>query len=190
MRPKQTGLQKSQDMTDINLIQFAPSNEKPINPAHRESFVTIEESCSIMLQSKMLVDRMSDASVAPQQRKILYIEDNAANMLLMEQIIKRQVGWSLLRAESAEKGIDVAHSELPDIILLDVNLPGMSGIEALEVFQNSSTLSSIPVIALSAAAMPQDIEKATVAGFTRYMTKPIVVKEVLAAINEALSAVE
>jgi PAS domain S-box-containing protein len=108
---------------------------------------------------------------------LLYVEDNPANLMLVEVLIARQPDIRLLSAQNAARGIAMARNFLPDIILMDINLPDISGIEALKMLAADPATAHIPVIALSANAMPADIEKGLDAGFFRYMTKPIKVTE-------------
>jgi CheY-like chemotaxis protein/two-component sensor histidine kinase len=121
-----------------------------------------------------------------QVRTVLYIEDNPANLELVEQIIARHSNIRLLTAVDGSIGIDVANASHPDVILMDINLPGISGIEALKILRSDPSTEHIPVVAISANAMPRDIEKGLEAGFYRYITKPIKVKELLETLNVAL----
>lgn len=124
------------------------------------------------------------------QGTLLYVEDNPANLLLVEQIIADNSPIRIISARDAILGIDLARAHLPDIILMDINLPGMSGIKALKILQADPLTAHIPVIALSANAMSRDIEKGKAAGFFRYLTKPIKVNELMTAIEEALKSVD
>jgi CheY-like chemotaxis protein len=117
---------------------------------------------------------------------LLYIEDNPANMKLVEQIIARQPDIRLLTAVNGNSGTDTARSSRPDVILMDINLPGINGFEALDILRADPATAHIPVIAISANAMPRDIERGMKAGFFRYIIKPIKVKQFLAALDEAL----
>jgi len=117
---------------------------------------------------------------------VLYVEDNPANLMLMEKIVERVPNLNLISSNTAEHGIEIASRALPDIIMMDINLPGMNGFEALVELQNNSATRHIPVIAVSANAMPDDIEKGRKLGFERYLTKPIIVQEVLDAIQETI----
>ena len=120
-------------------------------------------------------------------RTLLYVEDNPANLQLVEQLIARRPGMRLLAAADADTGIEIARTRQPDVILMDINLPGISGIEALAILRGDPTTASIPVVALSANAIPRDIEKGLEAGFCRYLTKPIKVHEFMDALDEALA---
>jgi len=117
---------------------------------------------------------------------LLYIEDNPANLMLVEDIIARRPDIRLLSARNARQGIKLARAALPDIILMDINLPGFSGYDAFDMLFDDPLTSHIPVVALSANAMPRDIEKGLDAGFFRYLTKPIKVKEFMETMDLAL----
>jgi PAS domain S-box-containing protein len=117
---------------------------------------------------------------------VLCVEDNPANLRLMEMIIENIEGLSMISAQNAELGIELAENNAPDLILLDINLPDIDGFMALEKLQGSKKAKDIPVIALSANAMPRDIQKGLDAGFDDYLTKPINVEEVVGAIKGIL----
>ena len=118
--------------------------------------------------------------------KILYVEDNKDNLLLMEKIIARVEGLSMISAHNGEIGIELAKTEQPDVIVLDINLPGMNGVETLEVLRGIESTRDIPVLALSAAATNSDIERGMAAGFLNYLTKPIDVKALMQDLEIAL----
>ena len=117
---------------------------------------------------------------------LLYVEDNPANLMLVEDILARRSDICLLSARDGKRGIQMARASLPDIILMDINLPGISGLEALKILIEDPATAHIPVIALSANAIPRDIEKGLEAGFYRYLTKPIKVVEFLETLDLAL----
>ena len=121
-----------------------------------------------------------------QKYSLLYIEDNPANLILVEEIIARQPDIHLLSAKNARQGIKLARTVLPDVILMDINLPGLSGYDAFNMLFDDPHTVHIPVVALSANAMPRDIEKGIEAGFFRYLTKPINVKEFMETMDLAL----
>jgi signal transduction histidine kinase/CheY-like chemotaxis protein len=106
-------------------------------------------------------------------RVILCVEDNPANLRLIEALVARVPGATLLTGGDAQTGLEMARSHLPDVILMDINLPGMDGFEALAALKADPATAAIPVIALTANAMPADIERGRAAGFVRYLTKPI-----------------
>jgi CheY-like chemotaxis protein len=120
------------------------------------------------------------------QPTLLYVEDNPANLSLVEQLIARRGDLRLLTAIDGPLGVELARAYLPDVILMDINLPGMSGYDALEILRADPATHHIPVLALSANAMPRDIEKGIAAGFFRYLTKPIRVREFMEALDVAL----
>jgi PAS domain S-box-containing protein len=124
------------------------------------------------------------------QRTLLYVEDNPANMNLIERLISRYPDFRLLTAVNGTLGIEVARASQPDVILMDINLPGISGIEALKILRSDPATAHIPVVALSANAMPRDIATALEAGFFRYLTKPIKVNEFMDTLNAALEFAE
>jgi PAS domain S-box-containing protein len=121
-----------------------------------------------------------------QLRTMLYVEDNPANLMLVEDLIARRPDIHLLTARDGVCGIQTAHAAKPDVILMDINLPGISGVEALRILSADPATAHIPVIALSANAMPRDIEKGLAAGFFRYLTKPIKVNEFMDTLDAAL----
>ena len=123
-------------------------------------------------------------------RTLLYVEDNPANMKLVEQLIARCPDIQLLTAVNGTLGIKIARAAQPQVILMDVNLPGISGIEALRILRQDPATAHIPVIALSANAMPRDIAMGLELGFFRYLTKPIKGKEFMDTLNEALEIAE
>jgi CheY-like chemotaxis protein len=125
-----------------------------------------------------------------QLHTLLYVEDNSANLMLMEGIMEGRPDIHLLTARDAERGVAIAREQMPDVILMDISLPGMSGIKALTILANDPLTTHIPVLALSANAIPHEIEKGLVAGFHRYLTKPIKVDEFMASLDEALTFVE
>jgi PAS domain S-box-containing protein len=120
------------------------------------------------------------------QPTLLYVEDNPANLALVEQLIARRGDLKLLTAIDGHLGIELARAYLPDVILLDINLPGISGYGALKRLREDPATAHIPVLALSANAVPRDIEKGLEAGFFRYLTKPIRVHEFMNALDVAL----
>jgi PAS domain S-box-containing protein len=113
---------------------------------------------------------------------VLYIEDNPANLQLMELIVGELGVLTLQSAHTAELGVEVAKSMRPDMILMDINLPGISGIEALRLLRRNPDTIAIPVIAVSANAMPNDIEAAMAEGFNDYITKPFDIAEIISTI--------
>jgi len=119
-------------------------------------------------------------------RKILYIEDNPSNIKLLESLIEDIEGLEMVALPNAELGLDFAEREQPDIILIDINLPGINGIEAMRHLRLNPKTEAIPVLALSADAMPTTIRKAQEAGCLEYLTKPIDIARLQTAIHEAI----
>ena len=117
---------------------------------------------------------------------LLYVEDNPANLMLVEDLIERRPDICLLTARDGTRGIELARGAHPDVILMDINLPGISGIRALQMLIEDPLTTHIPVIALSASAMPSDIRRGLAAGFFRYLTKPIKVTEFMETLDLAL----
>jgi PAS domain S-box-containing protein len=119
---------------------------------------------------------------------ILYVEDNPANLAFMEELVATMPSVTLLHAPTGEIGVELARAHRPALVLLDINLPGISGFEVLRRLRELPETRSIPVIALSASAMERDVRRAHEAGFTRYLTKPVKVDMLTGAIEEILSA--
>ena len=105
--------------------------------------------------------------------KILYMEDNGANLRFMQKALKLRDNLELLCAETAVKGIELAQTEQPDLILLDIQLPELDGYAVFKRLRENALTKNIPVIAVSANAMAQDIHQATQMGFDGYITKPV-----------------
>jgi len=121
------------------------------------------------------------------QRSVLCVEDNPANLTLVARLLARRSDLRLLSARDGRRGVELAHSAQPDVILMDINLPGISGLTALKILLDNPATAHIPVIAMSANAMPRDIAKGLEAGFFRYLTKPIKVKEFMDTLDLALA---
>ena len=127
---------------------------------------------------------------APQgapRHTLLYVEDNPANLELVELIIGRRADLRLLGAADASLGIEFARVYQPEVILMDINLPGISGIEAMKILRADPSTAHIPIIALSANAVPRDIQRGLEAGFFNYLTKPIKVPQLMDALDAALA---
>ena len=126
------------------------------------------------------------AAAGAPRHTLLYVEDNPANLELVEQLIARRADLRLLTAANGQQGIEIACTRLPEVILMDINLPGISGIEAMKILRTDPRTAHIPIIALSANAVPRDIEKGLEAGFFNYITKPIKVGEFMDALDVAV----
>jgi PAS domain S-box-containing protein len=148
--------------------------------------------------SQLKVQDSDAAATVPQQlpgdaprRTLIYIEDNPANMMLVEQLIEERCPHiRLVTAVNGTLGIELARATEPTVILMDINLPGISGIKALKILREDPATAHIPVVALSANAMARDVAKGLEAGFFRYLTKPIKVKEFVDTLNAAMECAE
>jgi two-component system cell cycle response regulator DivK len=118
--------------------------------------------------------------------KILIIEDNAANMKLANLLLTND-GHTTLCAVDAETGLALAHTDTPDLILMDIQLPGMDGLTATTQLKHDPQTASIPIIALTAMAMKEDKERTRAAGCDAYIAKPLRYQELLAAVDELLA---
>jgi signal transduction histidine kinase/ActR/RegA family two-component response regulator len=128
---------------------------------------------------------VADGSAPAQPSTVLYIEDNPANLKLVQEIVRFRPDLRLVSAPDGHFGLSLARSQKPDLILMDLNLPGLSGFEVLAQLRREPETARIPAIAVSANAMRADIERALAAGFVRYLTKPIDIGQ----FNEAIDGV-
>ncbi len=119
---------------------------------------------------------------------LLYIEDNPSNLNLVKNILKSQSSYTILTAQSGKEGLKLARTKKVDLILLDLNLPDIHGFEVFKLLKTNEKTRDIAVIAVSANAMPQDIQQTLSKGFDNYVTKPIIVKEFLTTVNETLTS--
>jgi signal transduction histidine kinase/CheY-like chemotaxis protein len=143
-----------------------------------------------VLESEQATAASPKAPDGTPKRTLLYVEDNPANLELVEQLVARRSDLRLLSAADGTLGIEYARACLPEVILMDINLPGVSGIEAMKILRADPSTAHIPIIALSANAVPRDIEKGLEAGFFNYITKPIVVSQFMDALDVALNLSE
>jgi PAS domain S-box-containing protein len=119
-------------------------------------------------------------------RRVLYIEDNAVNQIIVESMLSHLPGVSLALASDPEQGLALARAEPPDLVLLDIQLPRMSGFEVLQRLRADPATRQVPVIAVSANAMPEDLARARDAGFDHYLSKPLNLAGLLKAVSEML----
>jgi CheY-like chemotaxis protein len=117
----------------------------------------------------------------------LYVEDSPANVDLVEQILARRNNLTLCSAANGQQGLALARQCHPDVILMDIHLPGMSGLDALRILRQDAATCEIPVIAVSANAMPSEVAKGLSAGFFRYLTKPFQIDGFLETLDLALA---
>ncbi|WP_051906796.1 PAS domain S-box protein [Methylomarinum vadi] len=132
------------------------------------------------------ITAQNDAGAEAKHNLLLYIEDNPSNLRLVSQIIERRPHIHLLTAHTAELGIELARSRDPQLILLDINMPVMDGYQVLRVLKNAPDTRHIPVIAITANAMPRDIARGKEAGFADYLTKPLDIRHFNAVIDHFL----
>ena len=122
------------------------------------------------------------------QHTLLYIDDNLVNLKLVNQILSKQPHIKLLTTEEPELGLKMAASHTPELILLDIHMPRLDGFQVMEQLQQDEKLKSIPVIAMTASAMPEDLERGRTAGFSDYLTKPLNIRQLLKTIDSHLKA--
>jgi signal transduction histidine kinase/CheY-like chemotaxis protein len=120
---------------------------------------------------------------AARRRLVLYVEDNPENVAFMRELIDSLDTYELVTAASGEQGLELARSRPPDVILLDINLPGMSGLDVMRALREDPALRDVPVFALSAAASERDKLRGLDAGFRRYLTQPVDVQQLVAALE-------
>jgi len=153
-------------------------------------WIELAASQEPVLEQAPLLETDFEVEEAPaNKRTVLYVEDNPANLILVEQLVARRVNLKLLTATDGYAGIELARAYQPDVILMDINLPGISGFACLKLLKDDAATARIPVLALSANAMPRDVERGIEAGFFRYLTKPIKVVEFMESLDLALDSV-
>jgi PAS domain S-box-containing protein len=155
-------------------------------------WVEMRSTAPLCLPTEVESDVAAESAAAALDglRTLLYVEDNPANLQLVQKLIARRNDLRLLTAVDGNRGVELARSCLPDVILMDINLPGISGIEALKILRHDARTAHIPVVALSANAMARDVQRGLEAGFFRYLTKPIKVDTFMTALNQALAFAE
>ncbi|VAX09818.1 hypothetical protein MNBD_GAMMA26-1226 [hydrothermal vent metagenome] len=141
--------------------------------------IVVKDEDAILITAKKLAPNETVSGV-----KILYIEDNSTNLQLVQQVFELMCDVNFLSATNAEQGIVIAREEQPDLIFMDIGLPGMSGIEALAVLCNDPKTASIPVVAVSAYAMQEQIDKGLHDGFADYLTKPLQVDDLINVVSK------
>ncbi len=134
-------------------------------------------------QKSRYSDEVHDKS-GSDHKTILYVEDNLPNAALMENILKRRKEINIITAERGRSGIEMARKHKPGMILLDINLPDMDGFEMMKQLRSAEETRNIPVVALSAEAIPSDMKRDDEAGFAHYLAKPINVSEFLGIVDE------
>jgi CheY-like chemotaxis protein len=153
-------------------------------------WIDLEATAPVQIESlSALLDEAGTARAAPLPHgrdTLLYVEDNPANLRLVEEIVALRTGLNLLTASNGTLGLALAREHRPDVILMDLNLPGIDGTECLRILKREPRTRGIPVIALTANAMSSDVERGLSAGFYRYLTKPLDVGAFILALDDAL----
>ena len=151
-------------------------------------YIRLQDEEIVLLKNKIrLLEGNNAVTPLPEQiHTLLYVEDKPESLELIRQIIARHPQCNLLTADNGTLGIKMARSALPEVMLTDINLPDISGFQVLESLRSDPATAHIPVIAISANAMPLSVEKGLEAGFFRYITKPIKLDEFMEALTEVL----
>lgn len=149
-------------------------------------FPMIEDAGDVRTEERKKPVEDEKAAQTAETATVLYIEDNPANQQLMAAILDKMGGMTMISAHNAEHGISMARQQNPDLILLDINLPGMNGIAAAKALRKIEAIGDTPIIGISAAAMHKDVAQAMEAGFTGYVTKPFNIQKIIDEINKVL----
>jgi PAS domain S-box-containing protein len=128
----------------------------------------------------------ADLGIGSEELLLLYVEDNPANLALMDDLVGNIPNLTMISTHTAELGLALAEERKPDVIILDINLPGMDGIKAVQHLKKSDMARDIPVLALSADAMPGTIKRGREAGFREYLTKPVDISKLMSALRNVL----
>lgn len=169
------GVESTVGQGSVFWVEFELSDEPP---ALRQSADAINTALGR--------DKIEDSG---KSHTLLYVEDNPANLMLVEEILARRDDIRMLSAKDGLSGVELAQATLPNVILMDINLPGINGFTALSLLTEDIRTAHIPVIALSANAMPRDIERGLAAGFFGYLTKPIKIGQFMHTLDDALKIV-
>lgn len=147
---------------------------------------SLPDTAGFRLMDSMPANSLPAQAADTSRRTVLYIEDNPANLKLVAQTLGRHPHIHLLTAHTPQLGIKLALTEHPELILLDINMPGMDGYEVLKRLRAETGLQSVPVVAITANAMPRDIERGKAAGFTEYLVKPLDIPQFDAVVDKLL----
>jgi len=139
-----------------------------------------------ILDDKRMTPKQLVSSEKEHEHTMLYIEDNPANLRLVAQVMGQMSNIHMWSAHEPMLGLELAEEYNPDLILLDINLPGLDGFDVLKLLRGRKTTSHTPILAISANAMPKDIEKGLEAGFDDYITKPINIEALMKSVADAL----
>jgi CheY-like chemotaxis protein/anti-sigma regulatory factor (Ser/Thr protein kinase) len=147
----------------------------------------VREAAAAAPASKPTKEQKRAALGGAERRLVIYVEDNPANVTFMRDLLGEFDGLELMTAPTAEMGLELARGRRPDVIIMDINLPGISGVEALRLLREDPTTKDIPVIALTAAAAERERQRGLQAGFYGYLTKPVKVDELVAVLQAVLA---
>lgn len=186
------GNEDSFEMTCVRKNRSHFSAQLSVNALHDEFdeivgylFYVMDNTAIKQAEAKLALLQPLQKFQGAQSYRMLYVEDNPANLQLVVELIASKQGVSLLTAENGGTGIQIARSEKPDVILLDINLPDMSGFKVLDTLRKDPSTSHIPIIALSANDMPMNVDSGLQAGFFRYLTKPVKLNVLMDALDAA-----
>ena len=182
------GLSISKTLTELmgGKIGFSSKVNKG-SEFYIEFTMTKRENNLSVNKKKKSQNMLTGKAAASVDKKVVYIEDNPGNLYLMQQIFSNINSTKMLSAHNAEIGLVLIEKEKPDLVLMDINLPGMNGIEALKKLREYDMLNKIPVVAVSANVMKTDIENAMKAGFDGYITKPFDIDEIIKIVSSSLN---
>jgi PAS domain S-box-containing protein len=177
------GLTLSRRMLELMAGRIEVASEVGVGSTFRIGLRRAEPSAPAPVTQTGAAAAATQSPAAPPTRRVLYIEDNAVNAMLVEAVLERVPGVRLVCAQLPQVGIDLALADPPDLILLDIQLPGFDGFEVLRRLRGQDATRAVPVVAVSANAMRSDLERARAAGFDDYLTKPIDLERLLALVG-------
>jgi CheY-like chemotaxis protein len=128
-----------------------------------------------------------ESSAPPNGKKILLVEDNEDNRIIYSTVL-RHLGYTVIEAEDGVRALELARSERPDLILMDISIPQLDGWEATRILREDPTMAATPIIALTAHALPDDRERAAQLGFSGYLAKPVEPRAVVAEVGRWLAS--
>ncbi len=179
------GLSVAKQLVELMHGKIGVESEENVGSHFWIDIPSVEKDPRFMPSSKLLPNDMHQKG-CDSSRKVVYVEDNPANLNLVAGILSHCSNITMIFAATGELGIDLARAHQPHLILMDINLPGIDGFEVLKRLSLYEETKNIPVIAISANAMPKDIEKCLKAGFSEYVTKPIQVTKFLHVLSQYL----
>ena len=181
------GLALSKRLVELQQGQIGVESTPGIGSSFWVDFPSCTLATSTVDDAPEISTSHPDSNHAP-SKKILYIEDNPANLKMVEHLIRRRPNLTLISALNPVLGLELASAHYPDLILLDIQLPDMDGYQVLKRLQADEQTRNTPVIAISANAMPRDIKRGEAAGFVEYLTKPINAKQFMQVLDQTLKS--